>query len=461
MSAKNYFSNPVLNATPADLVEQQTRLLQEARLREQIKYCHDNSDFYREKFQQAGAAPGDIVTMDDLRALPVMMQKDDERTSAEESLDRDGHPFGRHLCAPVEELFLTGTTSGTTGMPTFTYTFTKKDVEIISRGLGHRLAFNGVTKGDRVLFIFALGIYATSMTLWGIRGLGALPIDVDARAGSELMLRFGDLSRPDYLMCTPSLASHLADKAPDIIGKPVGDLGLKGMMLTGEVGVSIPEVKAELEEQYGCRAYDYWAPAGHAHAITCDSEVYHGMHGTSPDLCTSFHDLVDPDSKEPVAIEDGVVGEMVITSLERQAAPLIKYAYGDIVQIFTDPCPACGFPGRRIKLIGRADDMLIVKGVNIYPAAIKEIVSSFAPRVSGQMRIVLSEPPPRVVPPLQIKLEHGEDTRQDDLPGLGEAIAGALHDQLKIRPVFEWVAPGSLEKSTRKTQVFEKAYEQS
>jgi phenylacetate-CoA ligase len=458
VSPRNYFSNPVLNATPAGQAEEQTRILQEAQLQRQIKYCYDNSDFYREKLDQVGAAPQDIVTMDDLRALPVLMNKDDERRSAEESLASRGHPFGRHLCAPVEELFLTGTTSGTTGMPTFTYTFTYNDVQTMSRGLGHRLAFNGVGKGDRVLFIFALGIYATTMTLWGIRGLGALPIDVDARAGSDLMLRFGDLARPDYLMCTPSLASHLVDRAPDIIGKQVGDMGFKGVMFTGEVGVSIPEVKKELEEQYGCRAYDYWAPAGHCIAITCDSDEYHGMHATSPDLCTSFHDLVDPDTKEPVAIEDGAVGEMVITSLKREAAPLLKYGYGDIVQIFTEPCPACGFPGRRIKLIGRSDDMLIVKGVNIYPSAIKEIISSFAPQVTGQLRIILEEPPPRVVPPLKIKLEHGEGTGLDELEGLGQAISGALHDQLKIRPLFQWVAPGTLEKSTRKTQVFEKAY---
>ncbi|MEW5913936.1 MAG: phenylacetate--CoA ligase family protein [Thermodesulfobacteriota bacterium] len=459
MKARNYFSNPALNAVPADQVEKETRRLQEERLQRQIQYCYDHSNFYRQKLDQVGAAPGDIRTMDDLRWLPVLMTKEDERFSTQESLRLHNHPFGLHLCAPLEELYLTGTTSGTTGTPTFTYTFTRSDIELIGRGLGHRLAYNGVGQGHRVLFIFALGIYATTMTLWGIRSLGALPIDVDARAGSELMLRFADLTRPHYLMCTPSLAGHLADKAPSVIGKEVGALGLRGMLLTGEIGVSIPEVKKNLEQLYGCRAYDYWAPAGHAIAVTCDAEQYYGMHGTSPDLCTSFHDLVDPHSKEPVAIEDGAVGEMVITSLQRQAMPLLKYAYGDIVQIFTEPCPACGFPGRRIKLVGRADDMLIVKGVNIYPAAIREVVNTFSPQVTGEMRIILDEPPPRVVPPLKIKLEHGPLVGAEELEGLGRLISAALHDRLKIRPALQWVAPGSLEKSTRKTQIFEKAYE--
>jgi phenylacetate-CoA ligase len=90
---------------------------------------------------------------------------------------------------------------------------------------------------------------------------------------------------------TPSLAEYLVEKAPPIIGKEVRSLKLKGLLLTGEIGVSIPEVKKKLEETYGCRAYDYWAPAGHSIAITCDSDVYHGMHGLSPDLY-QFDDLL-------------------------------------------------------------------------------------------------------------------------------------------------------------------------
>ena len=459
MHPRQYFANPALNAIPQDQVEDRVRILQEKHLNQQITYCYQNSPFYRRKLDEVGVKPQDINTMADLRALPVLMTKEDERQSVQASLEKMGHPFGMHLCAPLDQLYLAGTTSGTTGTPTFTYTFSKNDIELIGKGLGFRLAFNGVGRGDRVLFIFALGVYATTMSLWGLRDLGALPIDVDARAGSELMLRFADISRPHYLMCTPSLAAYLLEKAPSVIGKEMGDLKLKGIMLTGEIGVSIPEIKRSLESGYGCRAYDYWAPAGHAIAITCDAEEYLGMHGTSPELCTSFHDLVDPVTKKPLPIEDGVIGEMVITSLNREAMPLLKYAYGDMVQIFTKPCPACGFPGRRMKLVGRSDDMLVVKGVNIYPAAIKKVVSSFAPAVTGQMRIVLSVPPPRVVPPLKIKLEHGRDTGEGELKALGRRISEALHDQLKIRPELIWVTPGSLERSTRKTQVFEKLYE--
>ena len=453
----DFYLAPELNT----MSQEEIRRYQERKLTKQLKYCYDNSELYTQKFDEAGASPEDIKTIDDLRRLPIFMTKDDERKSAEDSLQKNGHPFGLHLCAPVEDLYLTGTTSGTTGTPTFSYTFTEKDINFTGRHLGHRLSLAGVGKGDRVAFFFALGIYATTMTLWGLRGLGALPIDIDARAGTDLLLKFIDLTRPTYLACTPSLAEFLIDKTPRVLDKEVKDFGLKGLLTTGEIGIAIPEIKKKLESAYGCRAYDYWAPAGNAIGISCDSEEYHGLHAVAPDLCTSYDDLVDPVTKEPVDSDvDGAIGEMVHTNLQREACPAVKYAYGDTVQIFTRECPGCGFKGRRAKLIGRADDMLTVKGVNVYPAAIKDIVTTFVPDVTGEMRIVLEAPPPRVVPPVRLKIEHGKDIGQADLPGLANRISAALHNAVKMRPEIEFVEPGALPKETRKTPVFEKKYEQ-
>jgi phenylacetate-CoA ligase len=453
---RNFYLVPELNSMSAEEI----RKYQEKKLPGQLEYCYDNSEYYRKKFDEAGAKPDDIRTMNDLRRLPVFMVKDDERKSAEESLRRFGHPFGMHLCAPVEDLYLTGTTSGTTGTPTFSYTFTEKDMLFLGPQIANRLALAGVGKGDRVAFFFALGIYATTMTLWGLRQLGALPIDVDARAGTDLFLKFIKLTRPSYIACTPSLAEYLIQKTPRLLESDVGEFGLRGLLNTGEVGIAIPEIKKKLESAYGCRAYDYWAPCGNAPAISCDSDDYHGLHAIAPDVCTSFDDLVDPITKEPVESDaDGAIGEMVHTNLQREACPAVKYAYGDIVQVFTNECPGCGFRGKRIKIIGRADDMLIVKGVNVYPTAIKDIVAAFVPDVTGEMRVVLEAPPLRVVPPLRLKIEHGAGVGREDLPRLLEKITEALHNKLKIRPEIRFVAPGELPKETRKTPIFEKEYE--
>ena len=453
---RNFYLVPELNR----MSQEKIRIYQEKKLARQLKYCYDNSEFYKKKFDDAGAKPEDIKTVNDLRKLPVFMTKEDERKSAAESLEKFGHPFGMHLCAPVENLFLTGTTSGTTGIPTFSYTFTKKDMEFLGPQLGNRLALAGVGKGDRVAFFFALGIYATTITLWGLREIGALPIDIDARAGTELFLKFIDLTRPTYLACTPSLADYLTVKAPKVITREVNDFKLNGLLTTGELGIAIPEIKRKLESAYGCRAYDYWAPCGNALGISCDSDEYYGLHAIAPDVCLSYEDLVDPITKESLNPDvDGAIGEMVHTNLQREACPAVKYAYGDVVQIFTKECPGCGFKGKRVKLIGRADDMLIVKGVNVYPAAIKNIISSFIPDVTGEMRIVLDAPPPRVVPPLRLKLEHGKNIGKAELPELSKRISMALHNEIKVRPQIAFVEPGGLPKETRKTPIFEKTYE--
>ena len=453
---RSFYLVPELNS----MSQEEIRRYQESKLSKQLKYCYDNSELYKQKFDDAGVSPEDIRTLDDLRKLPIFMTKDEERKSAQASLEKYGHPFGLHLCAPVEDIYLTGTTSGTTGTPTFSYTFTEKDINFIGRQLGHRLSLAGVGKGDRVVFFFALGVYATTMTLWGLRWLRALPIDIDARAGTELLLKFMELTRPTYLACTPSLAELLIERSPKMLNKEVDEFKLRGLLTTGEIGIAIPEIKKKLESAYGCRAYDYWSPCGNCMGISCDSEKYYGLHALAPDVCTSYDDLIDPITKEPVDSDvDGAIGEMVHTSLERETCPAVKYAYGDVVQIFTRECPGCGFQGKRAKLIGRADDMLIVKGVNIYPVVIRDIVSTFVPDVTGQMRVVLDAPPPRVVPPLRLKIEHGKELGQADLPGLAQRLSAALHNEIKIRPEIEFVSPGALPKETRKTPLFEKKYE--
>ncbi|MBU7006771.1 phenylacetate--CoA ligase family protein [Phosphitispora fastidiosa] len=439
--------------------QEQIKQYQFEKLSNQLKYCYNNSEFYRKRFKDAGALPGDIKSIEDFRELPVFMTKVLERESQRESLERYGHPFGMHLCCRPEELTLTSTTSGTTGIPTFTYTFSHRDINgLQAQNWAHMFKCGGVSPGDRVLFCYALGIYATTMVLWGIRKLGALPIDVDVRGGSEPILQFADLVKP-YAGCfTPSLAEYLIGRSQDVIGKPVSELGFKALFLTGEPAVGIPEVKQRLEDAYKCRIYDYMAQGGGSFGLSCDSDEYHGMHCYAPDYNLYQDDIIDPETKKPIDIVEGAIGEAVHTSLDRDAVPVIRYAYGDIVQVYTEKCPACGFAGKRVKVIGRSDDMLIVKGANIYPAAIKNVIAEFIPKITGEMRIVLDTPPPRVVPPLKVKLEYGKGMGSDQLPGLEAEINKQLHARVRLTPKIIWVPPGSMEKSMRKTPLFEKNY---
>lgn len=442
----------------AGLNPEQRERFQLDRVLSQIDYCYNSSAFYRDRFAAVGLDPRDIRSLDDYRAAPILMDKEQERISQAISLERDGHPFGAHLCCPVEDVGLTATTSGTTGDPTFTYTYSRTDMHLLSPAVRQLLGYAGVDAGDRILFAFALGVYATSIVKAPLRDAGVLPIDVDVRGGAEMIAKFMRLTKPVAAMMTPSLAQHLAGRIPELLGMDPKELGLRALLTTGEIAVGIPEVKADIEATYGCRMYDVIAPAGNYLAFSCDSDDYHGMHAVTPDLDLYPMDLVDPQTRAPVALDDGAVGEAVLTSLRRRAAPVLRYASGDIVKIHTTECPGCGFTGARFEVVGRSDDMLIVKGTNVYPAAIKNVLMTFVPEVTGEMRVVLSGPPPRVEPPLVLRVEHGPALREDDLPGLAERIRDAMSHTLKVGPTIEWLPPGGLDKPLAKTPLFVKNY---
>jgi phenylacetate-CoA ligase len=226
MRKEPYYYNSELDR----LSHEEITHLQEKKLRVQIRYCHDNSRFYRKKFKDAGVSAEDIRTLHDLRKLPIFLTKDVERHIAAESLEKYGHPFGTHLCCPIEDVTLVGTTSGTTGVPTFSYIFTKKDIEtILENGWSRRFKSIGIQRGDRVAFFFALGVYATTGSLYALRAVGALPIDIDARAGTDMLLQFIELTRPSYLACTPSLAEFLIERCPKVLHREVGDLKFSGL----------------------------------------------------------------------------------------------------------------------------------------------------------------------------------------------------------------------------------------
>lgn len=449
------YGTPALNA----MSEEQIREYQERRLVRQIAYCVGTSDFYRQRFHELGIEPGDIRTLDDFYALPVIMDKEQERRAQQESLERDGHPYGSHLCCAPEDVGVTATTSGTTGIPTFTYTLARDDLRLLDAGIATMVGHAGILPGERVLFAHALGIYATSAALPPLRASGVLPVDVDVRGGADSLIQFAELTKPVAMMTTPSLAQFLIERVPERTGKPVSAFGFKAVFVVGEIGVGIPEIKAKIETAYGCRVYDWIAPAGQTIAFSCDSDDYHGMHAITPDNDLYPLDIVDPVTKEHIDPVDGAEGEAIYTSLNRKALPVLRFGSGDVVKVLRGECPGCGFEGARLRVTGRSDDMLIVKGTNVYPAAIRTVVNEFVPEVTGQMRIVLTTPPPRVEPPLVVRVERGEGTRDDDLPTLERRIKEALHSRIKLTPQVEWVEPAGLERAVTKTPMFEKRYD--
>lgn len=443
------YTNSKFNA----MSKEQILFEQEILIKKQLKYIYRNSEFYRNKMIEIGVEPSDIKTLDDYYNLPVFMNKTTERESQRLSMEKYGHPFGLHLCTNLDDIAFTGTTSGTSGNPTFTYTFTQKDLQFLNRYISHMLEYGGIYKGDRVLFAHSLGIYATSSILWGLREHGVLPIDVDVRAGSNMILKYAQMTRPSALMTTPSLAEYLIEKS-ESLDIDLSTLGIEAIFTVGEIGIGIPEIKNEIESAYECRVYDYLGEIG----FSCDSDEYHGIHCVAPDYNIFPNNLIDPETKKPIALYDGVIGEIIDSELNINALPRVRYSSGDIVQVFTKECPGCGFKGNRIKFVGRSDDMLIVKGANVFPSAIKEAIANFVPHITGEMRIVLNDPPPRVEPPLNIKVEYGYNTIKEDIKHLEEKIKRYLHTEVRLTPNIIWCEPGELGKEMTKTPIIEKNY---
>jgi len=280
--------------------------------------------------------------------------------------------------------------------------------------------------------------------------LGILVIPVGAEAGRDRVLYFAERFGGNALTCTPSLAESIVDAYPE----RAKALGLKRITCGAEPGAGIPEVRHKIEEGFGCPLYDMMGFIMGLGWISCDLPEYAGMHYLTDDL--DIIDLVDVETREPVPFEEGATGELVITPLEGSMPP-VRVSPGDVIQVFTSPCE-CGAPGWRMKVVGRTDDMLKVKGVVVYPAAIDGVISGFYPRVTGEFRIVLDSPPPRVEPPLKLKVEHGEGVKKEELPALENEIKEVMHNKLRIRPQIKWLPPMSLERAAMKTRFLEKAY---
>jgi phenylacetate-CoA ligase len=422
------------------------------KLRRHVAYCV-TSPFYQERFEEHDIDPASIRTLEDAARLPVFITPEIHRRAQEATISRGLHPFGSFLTAPVEKVVAVNSTSGTTGTPTF-YAFTRHDVDVTDALWQRACRFIGIRPGDTVLQGFGLSMYLAGLPLVrALERMGATPVPVGAEAGSEKLLRYLSLTKPRVLACTPSYAEHLLERTPEVLGVEPASLGVEIVMCAGEPGAGLPEVRAKLEQGWGAKVFDL---LGGAHGImmaSCDQADYQGMHVLGDDFSVSTH-LVDPDTKEPLDEVDGVMGERVKTSLEWEAQPPLRYSVGDVYQVFTDTC-GCGVPGRRVKVLGRVDDLLIVKGVKLYPAAVKNLVAGFVPDATGELRIVLDGPPPRVTPPLRLKVEHRAGMSQGELEGLSSAIGEAMHRRLTVRPEIEMVPAGTLERTTHKQQLIE------
>lgn len=428
--------------------------IQLGKIRKMLARLKSGSAYYKRQFEETGLDPEQIKNIDEFKKQVGLFNKRKLLQLIDESGGDLVKALEQLLPVSVSELACIATTTGTTGAPT-PYPFTWRDINNL---WGEALARSGWRAGirphDRILFAFALSMVVAGVpNILGLQKLGAMILPVGAEAGAERILNAQVLYRGTVFMGTPSLAEYLIEKCPEILGKSVKELGFKTIVCGGEPGPGIPEVKKKLEDAYGCRVFDGGAGFG----CSCDHEEYQGMHWLGDDLV--YYELVDPETGDPIPFENGAIGEACFTTLEAEGMTMLRQSMGDIHQVFTEPCP-CGKSGFRYKILGRRDNMLKVKGVAVYPSRIRGVINGFIPRVTGTMRIILDEKPPRVAPPLKIKVEYADNVKSGALDQLAGEISDAMHNQLKIRPRIIWTPPGSLGRSHYKGDLFERNYKE-
>ena len=434
-------------------------------LREMLRYMYANSNFWKSLWDREKIDVEKIVSIEDFqKAFPVYTKDGLRNLLMTEYIDRLGEGLmsiaREFFCVPPEQLVLVCSTSGTSGEPT-PYTFTKKELELNTESLARACWRMGVRPGNVVVHAMGLSMFGAgmpvviAMTQWGVTC-----IPLGAEAGTDRLLNFLRMLGLAYseihaMFITPSFAEYVAEQAQEVIGQSVGDLKVRRLICGGEPGAGVPEVRKNLEQAWNARVYDGMG-LGPMAFVSCNDDTYRGMHFITEDM--ALLEIVHPETLEPVPFEEGATGLMVMTPLKGESMTVVRHTPGDVVQVFTEPCP-CGQTGLRIQMVGRTDDMLKVKGVMVYPAAIDNVITGFVPRVTGEFRIVLDEPPPKVSPPLRLKVEYGENVPVTELKGLAGEIGEKMHRLLKVRPKIEWIEPKSLERSTHKTRFIEKAYE--
>jgi phenylacetate-CoA ligase len=452
MNEQNKFWNERIETMSRD----EMRHLQMGRLKKQLVYNYQNSLFYQKKFKKAGMRPEDVRSLEDFRNIPLMT-KDEQRRAQEESIEEFGHPYGRTTitCAPIEKIIRINSTSGTTGTPTL-YTLTKHDVDVGNEMHARKFWMAGIRPGHSILQAFSLSMFTGGLPLsQGIMGVGACVVPVGVEGGTKRVLDFIRLTAPVAIFGTPSFALYLIEQCPKLIGKEAKELGIKWIFTGGEPGGGNPEVRKLLSEGFGGAIISDQTGGGHAfQAAECNEspESYSGLHLMSEDHC--LLELVDPATKKSVEVENGAIGELTLTFLDWEGGPFMRYAYGDTIQVFTEPCH-CGRTGIKFRITGRADDMLIVKGVNIFPEAIRRAILRFSPEVTGFFRILLDRPGPLVTPPLTIRLEYGTTVKKEMIPSLEDKMLKHFKEDLRVSPKFIWVPQDSIPRETKKTRLIE------
>ncbi|MFZ5463268.1 MAG: phenylacetate--CoA ligase family protein [Pseudomonadota bacterium] len=425
---------PYFDHATETLPRERLQTLQLQKLQALMRELWGKNRFYTRKWQAAGMAPEDIRSLDHLARLPLT-------TKHELMTDQAEHgPFGNNITYPIEQYVRFHQTSGTTGVP-LKVPDTEAGWQWWGRCWGHVLAGAGVTAADRVFMAFSFGPF---VGFWaateGARQLGALMIPGGGRDSLqrlELMREMG----ATVLCCTPTYALRLGEVAREA-GFDLSSIPLRATVNAGEPGANVPATKARIEELWRAKCFDHaGATEVGAHSFECEAQPG-GTHLIESEFIA---EILDPATGRPVA--EGSRGELVITNLGRWGFPVVRYRTGDIVRVTTERC-ACGRTSLRFEggILGRADDMVTVRGVNVFPAGVENILRRFAE--IEEFRITVHKVRQMDEMDVEIELCEGAD------PNVIHAIAERLDAMLSFRPRVRHLPRNALPRFEMKAKRF-------
>ena len=392
----------------------------------------------------------------DLRDLPMLPLSD--KAQLRDSQARHP-PFGDYLAAPRAAVNRLHRTSGTTGQA-MNLALSAKDTLVTQEVGGRCHSAAGLTEGDTVVHCLNYQMWMGGLTdHLTLEATGALVVPFGVGA-TELLVRTIQEVGINAISCTPSypkvLEKVIAEKFPGLAPR---DLGLKLGLFGGEAGVDDPAFRARLEETWGMQARN--ANYGVSDVLSnFGAECPHdtSLHFMAADIL--HPELIDPETAEPLPLEAGMEGELVLTHLVRDCQPLVRFRTGDIIAIrATDPC-RCGRTGFRFSVTGRSDDMVVVRGLNMFPTMVAAVINGFA-ELSGEYRIQLDMPPPYDTLPVTAELAKGAELlKEGDDPGdLARRVEASIKAQLGASAKVTLVSAGSLPRTEGKTKRVVRGYQ--
>lgn len=406
--------------------------IQLRRLRATIERVYATVPFYRESFQKAGVTPESIKTLKDLQRLPFTTKKD----------LRDNYPFGL-FAAPMDSVVRIHASSGTTGKPVVVG-YTARDIAMWSELMARSLSAGGATRGDIIHNAYGYGLFTGGLGVhYGAERLGASVIPISGGNTKRQIVIMKDFG-PTMITCTPSYALHLSEVAEEM-GITFKDLKFK----TGIFGAEpwSEKMREELERKLHINAIDIYGLSevmGPGVAVEC-LEAKNGLHIFDDNF---IPEIIDPVTEEPLPY--GEKGELVFTSITKEAFPVIRYRTRDISSLIPEPC-VCGRTHIRMtRVSGRTDDMLIIRGVNVFPSQIESVLMEME-EVEPHYQLVVDRKDNLDV--LTVKVEIGEHGFSDEVKKLQELekkISKNIKEYLGVSATVKLVEPKTIARSEGK-----------